>query len=156
MYKMLNTFQIYFGKIISDLPMATPQLPFPYLSPEYLQPVGVTTSISLRKYCCHSHHYRTSISIFIIIPTNLVGQLVEPLLNNHPDQPICNELELRPRGHLVPDHRLQLPDLEVARQRDVMMGCEYLGQNCLLHGVLGGDDFFVLCVNLPITFITMM
>ena len=153
---MLNTFQIYFGKIISDLPMATPQLPFPYLSPEYLQPVGVTTSISLRKYCCHSHHYRTSISIFIIIPTNLVGQLVEPLLNNHPDQPIRNELELRPRGHLVPDHRLQLPDLEVARQRDVMMGCEYLGQNCLLHGVLGGDDFFVLCVNLPITFITMM
>ena len=49
MYKMLNKFQMYFGKIIPDLPMATPQLPFPYLSPEYLQPVGVTTSISLRK-----------------------------------------------------------------------------------------------------------
>ena len=57
-----------------------------------------------------------------LIPTNLVGQLVEPLLNNHPDQPIRNELELRPRRHLVPDHRLQLPDLEVARQHDVMNG----------------------------------
>ena len=153
---MLNTFQIYFGIMISDLPMATPQLPFPYLRPEYLQPVGVTTSISLRKYCCHSHHYRSSISIIIIIPTNLVGQLVEPLLNNHPDQPIRNELELRPRGHLVPDHRLQLPDLEVARQQDVMMVCwpELFATWC--SWTHGGDDFFVLFVNLPITFITMM
>ena len=44
-------------------------------------------------------------------PKNLVGQLVQSLLNDHPDQTICYKLEIGPRGVLVPDDCLKLFDL---------------------------------------------
>jgi len=45
-----------------------------------------------------------------------VGQLVEPLLDDHPDETISHELKVRARGRRVPDDGLQLLDLIGAPQ----------------------------------------
>jgi hypothetical protein len=48
--------------------------------------------------------------------TVCVGQLIEPLLDDHADETISHELEVRARGRRVPDDGLQLLDLIGAPQ----------------------------------------